>query len=278
MLTKTLNALNKKGDVVLVSKISKSARISNAVKTANRWRNCVVKPWISIIVPTLNEEKRIAFTLNELRKLAPDAEIVVADGGSNDHTREVAARIADKVIRSTHEGEHKSIGAGRNAGARAARAPLMLFNDADTLPQKAFVDALRSAFDDERVLGAGCRVMPDQENYVVRLVFRFFNFIIRVSAWTGHPAISGNCVAYRTSAFWKVKGFDEEMEASEDQDLSVRMSRIGRVLFFNDFTAFTSSRRLKKFGWLGLFFDWGKTTLNFVLGRKNRRYAIVREL
>ena len=93
-----------------------------------------------------------------------------------------------------------------------------------------------------------------------------------------NPAISGNCVAYRADAFWKIKGFDEEMEASEDQDLSVRMSRLGYVRFFNQYTAFTSSRRLKKFGWLGLFFDWGKTTLNFCLGRKNRRYAIVREL
>ena len=252
-----------------------------AARTGNgktRWRKCAIKPWLSIIVPTLNEEKRIEYTLRELRKLAPDAELIIADGGSNDHTREIARRVADKVILSTKEGEHKSIGAGRNAGARGASAPLFLFNDADTLPQKAFIDALRSAFDDERVLGAGCRVMPDEKNFLVRLVFRFFNFIIRVSAWMGSPAISGNCVAYRANAFWKIKGFDEEMEASEDQDLSVRMSRVGRVLFFNEYTAFTSSRRLKKFGWFGLFFDWGKTTLNFVLGRKNRRYAIVREI
>jgi GT2 family glycosyltransferase len=236
------------------------------------------KPWISIVVPTLNEEKRIAHTLGELRRLAPDAEIIVADGGSTDHTRSIARRFADKVIRSTHEGEHKSIGAGRNAGARAACADVLLFNDADTLPAPGFITHLRTAFDDERVVGMGCRIMPDEKNFVVRLIFRFFNFIIRVSAWTGHPAISGNCVAYRASTFWKIKGFDEEMEASEDQDLSVRISRVGRVVFCNDCTAFTSSRRLKKFGWLGLFFDWGKTTLNFCLGRKNRRYAIVREI
>ncbi|MEM0475890.1 MAG: glycosyltransferase [Candidatus Norongarragalinales archaeon] len=240
--------------------------------------NAKTKPWISIIVPTLNEEKIIASTLTRLRELAPDAELIVADGGSTDHTRAIARRIADKVVRSTAEGEHKSIGAGRNAGARAASADILLFNDADTIPEPEFFDKVKRAFEDPRVVGVGCKIIPAQVGVLSHAVFAFFNFLIWASVKVGRPAIAGNCVAYRADAFWKIGGFDEEMEASEDQDLCVRISRLGKVRLLSDITASTSSRRLKKLGWFGLFIDWGKTTLNFALGRKNRRYAIVREI
>ena len=53
------------------------------------------------------------------------------------------------------------------------------------------------------------------------------------------------------------------MLASEDQDLCVRISKLGKVVYLNDLTAYTDSRRLKKFGLIGLLFDWGRTTPQF---------------
>ena len=73
-------------------------------------------------------------------------------------------------------------------------------------------------------------------------------------------------------------GFDEEMEASEDQDLCVRIAKRGAVVYDKNVVTFTSNRRLKKFGLFGLTWDWGKTTLNFLIGIKTKRYAIIREI
>lgn len=240
-----------------------------------RTRKAAKKPWLSIVVPTLNEEKRIAVTLKHLRDCCPGVEIIVPDGRSEDHTVRIAQEYADKII---VEKKRKSIGAGRNQGARYASAPIILFNDADTLPEKHFFNAMRAAFDDERVAGVGCKIMPREAGFMANAIFEFLNLLVFASVVAGRPSIAGNCVAYRKKAFWAVKGFDEEMEASEDQDLCIRVSRLGEVVYLKDVTAWTSSRRLKKMGWLGLLLDWGKTTANFLLGRKTRRYAIVREV
>ena len=234
------------------------------------------KPAFSIVTPTLNEEKIICETLGALKKMAPDAEYVVADGRSSDKTEQVALKCGAHVV---FEGKgFRSIGAGRNAGARAAKSDILVFIDADTVPDKAFFPRMLKEFEDPSVVGVGCKIMPRELTPMREFIFEILNLFVKLSVRLDRPSIAGNCVAYRRDAFFKISGFDEEMQASEDQDLCVRISRLGRVVYFKDVTAFTSSRRLKKMGWLGLLFDWGGTTLNFLTGKKTERYAIIREI
>ncbi|MFH0835970.1 MAG: glycosyltransferase [Candidatus Micrarchaeota archaeon] len=234
---------------------------------------------VSIIVPTLNEEKNIKETLSHLRAIAPDAELIVSDGHSTDHTVQITRKIADKVVLE-HKipGKRSSIGAGRNRGAKAAKGEIVWFVDADTKPQKVFYSRMRAEFEKPEVIGVGCKIMPGNVGHMAEFNFNVLNLIVRMSAFLGKPTIAGNCVAYRKEPFFRIKGFDEEMQASEDQDLCLRISKVGKVVYMKDVTAFTSSRRLKKMGWFGLLMDWGRTTFNFVTGRKNTRYAIVREI
>ncbi|MBI5036763.1 glycosyltransferase [Candidatus Micrarchaeota archaeon] len=235
---------------------------------------------LSVIVPTLNEERVIENTLKELRKRVPrDAEFIVSDGDSSDHTRQIAKKYAKIVWKHIDFPYKKSIAAGRNAGAKAAKGEILLFNDADTMPSKAFVEEALEVFRMQpEVASVGCNIMPLHESCIANVFFKFLNLIVRVAGSLGQPAISGNCVFYRAASFWKAKGFDESMFASEDQDLSRRMAKIGRVVLLPQHTAYTSSRRLKKMGWVGLLLDWGKTTFNYVFGIKTKRYAIVREI
>ena len=54
---------------------------------------------LSIIIPTLNEADGIADVLESLATLRErGAEVIVADGGSDDATIEIAAPLADRVI------------------------------------------------------------------------------------------------------------------------------------------------------------------------------------
>src|SRR6059058_5170123 len=55
---------------------------------------------ISIIIPTLNEARLIRPLLLHLRERAPGAEIVVADGGSEDGTADLAAGFCDRLVES----------------------------------------------------------------------------------------------------------------------------------------------------------------------------------
>ena len=81
---------------------------------------------ISVIVPTLDEERPIARLLGDLRELEVPHEVIVVDGGSSDDTVAVAERYGARVLCS-----RRCRGAQLAAGAREATAPLLCFLHAD---------------------------------------------------------------------------------------------------------------------------------------------------
>jgi glycosyltransferase involved in cell wall biosynthesis len=95
----------------------------------------VTAPRLSVVVPALREEQRIATTVTELRaalqhSVGADAlEIVVVDDGSDDATAAVAeAAGADRVIRHpTNRGK----GAAVRSGVLASGGSSIVFTDAD---------------------------------------------------------------------------------------------------------------------------------------------------
>ena len=81
---------------------------------------------LSIVIPTLNEGAVIAGALAHLREIAPEAEIVVIDGGSADGTVELAAPLARVLTGPPGR-------AGQmNRGAAEASGEWLLFLHADT--------------------------------------------------------------------------------------------------------------------------------------------------
>ena len=89
---------------------------------------------LSIIIPVLDEAALIGATLASLASLRGRGhEVIVADGGSADATRELAAPLADRVI-AAPRGRARQM----NSGAAAASGAALLFLHADTrLPENA---------------------------------------------------------------------------------------------------------------------------------------------
>ena len=86
---------------------------------------------ISIIIPTIKEEKVIGRTLRNLKsRLTIPHEIIVTDGKSTDKTVEIARGIADKVVEYTGT-TRQTIAQGRNDGAKSAQGEYIAFMDAD---------------------------------------------------------------------------------------------------------------------------------------------------
>lgn len=108
-------------------------------------------PRLAIVIPTLNEERSIASTLAKAQT-ARNVEIVVADGGSTDRTREIAQSAGAQVF-------HVSGGRATqlNAGAAASSAKRLLFLHGDTRLPEQYDAALHAALDDPSIaLGAFC--------------------------------------------------------------------------------------------------------------------------
>ena len=89
---------------------------------------------LSVIIPCLNEAEGIVDTLTALAPLrARGAEVVVADGGSEDNTVTLAEPLADQII-SASRGRAQQM----NIGAAKAHGDILLFLHADCrLPARA---------------------------------------------------------------------------------------------------------------------------------------------
>ncbi len=76
---------------------------------------------ISIIIPTLKEEKIIGQTVGQFAVLELPHEVIVSDGGSTDSTQAIAEKKGARVI-VYHGSERQTIAAGKNLGAREAKS------------------------------------------------------------------------------------------------------------------------------------------------------------
>jgi len=243
---------------------------------------------ISVIIPAFNEEKNLPHTIKAIRASCTRArlkcEVIVVDNNSTDKTAKVAKKLADSVLFENQQG----ISHARNYGARRAKGKILIFLDADTSVPRELVTTFFRAFKKgkamessmnsymAKVVCVGCRVMPHPLNVFQRAFFNLLNWIIYLSVKINRPSIAGNCVAYRRDAFFKAKGFREDLIVSEDQDLCFRISKYGKVVFIANLTVETSSRRIKKLGFPYLVWEWFWTSLHFVLGIKATKYKITR--
>ena len=96
---------------------------------------------LSIVIPTLNEEKYLSFLLGSIKKQNfQDFEVIVADANSEDKTIEVAKKENCKIVLSGGRLPAKE----KNKGALSAKGDVILFLDADiVLPDNFLRDSLR---------------------------------------------------------------------------------------------------------------------------------------
>ena len=196
---------------------------------------------LSIIIPTFNEEKWIGSLLESLKKQTFQTfEVIVSDYNSMDRTKDIALQYGAKVV-STFR---RSIGLGRNEGARQARYGILLFMDADCVFKDAEVleKSLREIRRPEvKLVHIGNYLydgdLIDQIGYVIH------SFLVRSLTHT-----SGRFIMVEKHAFWQINGFDEDMLSWEDVDFGRRFRKkfgVSSIHFLPYLGVFTSSRRIK---------------------------------
>jgi len=86
---------------------------------------------LSVVIPALNEERTIAHCVEKAQKalkaLGAPGEVVVADNGSTDRTREVAEKLGARVVPVDGKGYGKAL----RGGFAAAKGKYLIMADAD---------------------------------------------------------------------------------------------------------------------------------------------------
>ncbi|WP_282162395.1 TIGR04283 family arsenosugar biosynthesis glycosyltransferase [Ulvibacterium marinum] len=213
-------------------------------------------PKISIIVPILNEADYIGKLLSCLQnKIAPEhvEEILVIDGGSMDSSLKIAEEYGATIVHS-EKGRAKQM----NLGAQMAKAEILYFLHADTLPPKNFVlhilEAVKGGFQ------AGCFQMQFDSN---SRFLKFFAWFTRINHQICRGGDQSLFVTKRL--FQNSKGFNEDYKIYEDNEF------IGRLYKETKFKVLplqvkTSARRYEKVGAIRLQYHFGVIHLKNYLG------------
>ena len=229
---------------------------------------------LSIIIPTKNEEKVLAQTISALRSLDTQLyEVIVSDGGSTDKTLEIAREYADIVVEA-EAGSKQNISIGRNAGAAAAHGRYLVFLDADVqIPHiDAFFGQLVDRFEDDPHLvsmTAFMKVFPDHATLSDKFFFTIVNWLYFVSNNIFHSgAASGEFQMVRADAFHEVGGFNENFPVGEDNDMFIRLAKVGKTRIAAGIHILHTSRRAHSIGWPNLLALWvANAFFNKFLGR-----------
>jgi glycosyltransferase involved in cell wall biosynthesis len=111
-------------------------------------------PSVSVVIPAFNAESTIGRVLAALAEQEPRArEVIVVDDASTDATAAVAERLGARVIRSDGGGY---AGGARNAGWSEASGDVVVFIDADVVPDPGWAEGLQRALQEFPGAIVGC--------------------------------------------------------------------------------------------------------------------------
>ena len=201
---------------------------------------------LSIIIPTLNEEKHLKKLLQSIEgQDFADYEIIIADAGSKDKTLEIAKKYKCKIVKGGLPAR------GRNNGAKVAKGERLLFLDADVvLPKKVFGKILEE-FEKRKLEIATFFLAPIEKGGKKKLSSFFFTFFYNIPIFLlektlPHAAMG---ILIEKNLFDKLKGYNEYITLAEDHDLARRAGKLGKYGILKSTKLHVSDRRFKKEGW-----------------------------
>ena len=188
----------------------------------------VSSPLVSVVIPTYGRPALACAAARSALAQALDGafEVIVVDDGGQDGTQGALAALADERLRYLWI-EHAGPAAARNAGVKAAQAPLIAFLDSDTLAQPGWLAAgLGRLRAEPGLFGVEGRV-ERQEQYPPT------PFTEAVENLTGGRWLTCN-VFLRRGAFLDLGGFDERFSepCREDSEFAFRAEAAGLTLAF----------------------------------------------
>lgn len=229
---------------------------------------------ISIIIPTLNEEKIIEKTLKSLREFNGDYEIIISDGRSTDKTIEIGKRLADKVV--VYEGTtRQTIGMGRNLGASVASGEYYVFIDADVFVpdiNNFFTKIIQKFNKNDKLVGMGVffDVTPEVATNSDKFFLWVFNWMFYILNNIFHyGALPGEFQFVRANTFKKLGGYNEKLAAGEDNEFFRRLSYVGQTRVDSTLSVFHPLRRAHKIGWLHLIKIWTLNSIAMIFLKKS---------
>ena len=209
---------------------------------------------VSVIIPTLNEAVSLKTTIDAVKALSANIEIIVVDGGSRDATISVAENSGAFVI-----GSERGRGTQMHAGATAANGDVLWFLHADTSPSPETLGQIEETLKESDAVGGNFTIRFDGQTPAAGFMTWLYPKLRKIGLVYGDSGIF-----VRRDAYERVGGF-KPLPLFEDVDFVRRLWRGGRFVNLSA-TITTSSRRFDGRSFLIMFARWSFLQVLYWLG------------
>jgi len=213
---------------------------------------------ISIIIPTLNEERTISQCLETVVDIS-GIEVIVADGGSTDRTVEIAGQYRDVKIVTSVMGRSVQM----NKGAGYASGEILLFLHADCVLSREAVLNIRNVIGSSSFVGGAFKIRLLSDKLLYRIIEKGINFRSKIFKLP----YGDQGLFVKRPVFEELGGF-REMPNCEDLDFVYRLKKQGKITILDE-RILSSIRRWENHGILRTSLRNQSLLVSYVLRRKN---------
>ena len=207
-----------------------------------------MKPTVSLIIPCRNEEHFIAKVIDDL--LAQDyhkekVEILIADGRSEDRTREIIAqKAASNATIKLVDNPEKIVPFGLNRAIKESKGEIIIRIDAHCEYPSNYISRLIEIHTSHKAANVGgvCDTLPGNESFTANAIaiatshsFGVGNsyFRIGVTNITAVDTVPFGC--FSRSLFDEIGLFDEDLVRNQDDEFNARIVNAGgKILLIPD--------------------------------------------
>jgi len=200
-----------------------------------------VLPEISVIVPCRNEKTHIEACIRSLlNQKGPlgDIEVIVADGMSDDGTREILRSLAQEDRRLlVVDNPFCTTATGLNAAIRKARGRVVVRMDAHTKCASDYLFQCLAVLHSSGASNVGGPARTHSEGYVQSAICAAFHSAFAVGGARFHDVEYEGYVDTVTYGCWfrdlhnRIGFFDEELRCNEDDEFNLRLTQAGEKIW-----------------------------------------------
>ena len=175
-----------------------------------------LNPLVSVIIPTKNSARTLEKCLESIKNQSyQNIELIVVDNNSSDETKKIARKYTDKVF---NFGPERS--AQRNYGAKQASGEYLLIHDSDIYFNQ---DSVKECVDLTKKEECDAIILPEKS---IGIGFWAEVKAYERSFYVGNDYMEG-ARFFKKGIYEKLDGYDENLYAGEDWDLTIRIREAG---------------------------------------------------
>lgn len=191
---------------------------------------------LSVVIPCYNVASVISDQLEAVaqQSWSDEWEVIVADNGSTDGSKEVVARYEGRIphLRVVDASDRRGAAHARNIGVQAATGEAVVFCDADDKVSPGWLAAMGRAL--SKYDFVACRYDTETLNQDWTQVHNKLQYddLWKLDWYPYLPHAGGSSLGVKRAVFEAVGGFDQNLRYCQDTDFCCKVQLAGVALHF----------------------------------------------